>query len=241
MQTTTMTYPVQANGRDRPAELGGTQQVFRPQQYLGRECETPSHAFSLVAGWAVRYKLLSDGRRQITGVFLPGDICDLGWIGARTITQSVIAVTPVLSIAIDLDQFEDPDPAPEIQQALWNDVMARSEQQTEWTVSLGRKSALERLAHLFCEIFVRLRLAGQTRGDSCDFPLTQLDLADMTGLTPVHVNRTLQEMRGSGLVKLEARRLTLPSFVRLADVGMFNEDYLAPLTRVRCRDLVGFS
>jgi CRP-like cAMP-binding protein len=93
-------------------------------------------------------------------------------------------------------------------------------------MSLGQRTASERMAHLLCELFVRLRLAGLTEDTSCDFPLTQSDLAEATGLSKVHVNRTLQELRSAELIVLKGRYLTIPSLDRLVDVGLFNANYL---------------
>lgn len=100
--------------------------------------------------------------------------------------------------------------------------------QREWTVSIGQRSALERLGHLFCELFLRLRAVGLTDGDGdgCDLPLTQNDLGEATGLTPVHVNRTLQDMRKAGLVVLEHRRLTVPDLAALQESALFSPNYL---------------
>ena len=98
--------------------------------------------------------------------------------------------------------------------------------QREWTTNVGQRTAYERLAHLFCELFVRLRTVGLTDGKSCDFPPTQLDLADATGLTSVHVNRTIQELRRDGLIELHNRRLTIPDLRALMNACMFNANYL---------------
>jgi CRP-like cAMP-binding protein len=93
-------------------------------------------------------------------------------------------------------------------------------------MSLGQRTASERMAHLLCEIFLRLRLAGLTRENSCDFPLTQSDQADATGLSKVHVNRTLQELRSAELIVLRGKSLTVPSLERLMNAGLFNANYL---------------
>jgi CRP-like cAMP-binding protein len=93
-------------------------------------------------------------------------------------------------------------------------------------MNLGQRTALERMAHLFCEIIFRLRLSGLTKDDSCDFPLTQADLADATGLSKVHVNRTLQELRSADLIVLKGKTLAVPNLRRLMDAGLFNANYL---------------
>lgn len=98
--------------------------------------------------------------------------------------------------------------------------------QREWTLNVGQRSAFERVAYLLVELFLRLECVGLTDGESCEFPLTQTDLADATGLTAVHVNRTLQELRRAGLIVLQNRTLTLPNRDALKRAAMFNSNYL---------------
>jgi len=98
--------------------------------------------------------------------------------------------------------------------------------QREWAVNLGLRDATERMAHLFCELFLRLSLVGLVSGHSCEMPVTQADLAEATGLSPVHVNRTLQELRRLGLIVLKDKTLTIPDLEALADTAQFNPNYL---------------
>lgn len=115
---------------------------------------------------------------------------------------------------------------PRVTQALlWHELVDVSVQR-EWTLNVGQRSSYERIGHLFVELFFRLRTIGMTAGNSFDFPLIQADIAEATGLTPVHVNRTLQALRSDGLLELQGRRATLPDLERLKDVSLFNPDYL---------------
>jgi CRP-like cAMP-binding protein len=98
--------------------------------------------------------------------------------------------------------------------------------QREWTLNLGQRTAYERLGHLLVELYVRLRAVGRAEEGRCDFPLTQTDLAEASGLTAVHVNRTLQELRGDGLIELERRQLHILDMQRLMDSASFNPNYL---------------
>jgi CRP-like cAMP-binding protein len=113
-----------------------------------------------------------------------------------------------------------------VTQAFWSEALVNIAIQREWTLNLGQRNAYERVAHLLVELFLRLKSVKLTQEDSCDFPLTQNDLADATGLTAVHVNRTLQELRRDGLIILEHKRLTIPDIKRLMDAAMFNPNYL---------------
>ena len=96
----------------------------------------------------------------------------------------------------------------------------------EWLVNVGSRSAVERLAHLFCELLVRLRAVDRTEGDSFELPVTQAELGDTTGLSNVHVNRSLQELRRQGLIELKGRRLTILNLPRLRAVAEFRSNYL---------------
>jgi len=118
------------------------------------------------------------------------------------------------------------DAHPRVVQALWWESLVAAATQREWAVSLGQRDATERMAHLFCELFLRLKTVGLTRGNSCDLPLTQPEMGEATGLSAVHVNRTLQELRASGLIVLRDRTLTIPNFEALAEVALFNANYL---------------
>ncbi len=110
---------------------------------------------------------------------------------------------------------------PRLKQALFWDQLVTVSVQREWTLNVGHRTAYERIAHLLCEMIFRLRAVGLSDGKSCDFPLTQVDLADATGLTSVHVNRTLQELRREGLIELHGRKLAVPKLEALMIAGTF--------------------
>jgi CRP-like cAMP-binding protein len=111
-------------------------------------------------------------------------------------------------------------------EALWCEQLVNCAIQREWAVNIGRRVALERVAHLLCEIVERLRTVGLLNGDSCGFPVTQMDLADATGLSVVHLNRTLQELRAAGLIVLRERVLSISDLDALRNAGLFNPIYL---------------
>jgi CRP-like cAMP-binding protein len=116
---------------------------------------------------------------------------------------------------------------PNVQRAIWLDTLIDSSIFREWVVNVGRRDARERIAHLLCELAARLRSTSSgTQGQNYDFPLTQEQIADCTGLTAVHTNRTLQGLRRDGLISLSSSRLTILDWDRLAEVGDFNERYL---------------
>jgi CRP-like cAMP-binding protein len=200
---------------------------FGPRIDIVREGERPKSVNLILAGWACRYKQLEDGRRQIVSFFLPGDICDLNVFILREMDHSIGTITSVTIADLSREFFgEISSGYPRIATAFWWESLVNSAIQREWTMSLGQRTASERMAHLLCEIFLRLQLAGLTHDNGCEFPLTQSDLADATGLSKVHVNRTLQELRSAELIVLKGKSLTVPSLERLMNAGLFNANYL---------------
>ncbi|MBU6461537.1 MAG: Crp/Fnr family transcriptional regulator [Bradyrhizobium sp.] len=181
----------------------------------------------LLSGWLCRYKVLEDGRRQIVSFVLPGDSCDAHayWLGR--IDHSISALTPAVYAEISRAAFEAMlanDKS--IAEAFWCETLINAAVQREWVINLGRRSALERVAHLLCELYERLRIVGLVDGNSYDFPVTQTDAADAVGLSGVHMNRMLQELRGSDLIVLRGRTLTINDHQTLKNTALFSADYL---------------
>jgi CRP-like cAMP-binding protein len=181
----------------------------------------------MLDGWACRYKQLPDGKRQIVSLFVPGDFCDVNVYILRSMDHSIGAITRLKVAMITPDEMNALTATrPRITQALWWHELVTSAIQREWTLNLGQRSAYERLAHLLIELYMRLNTVGRAQHGRCDFPLTQNDLADATGLTAVHVNRTLQELRRDGLIELDRKQLQILDLERMVDVSMFNANYL---------------
>ena len=214
---------------DRAALQNISSRVIRvePRRDLVSEGEPPKEVHLLLDGWGARYKGLPDGKRQIVGFFLPGDFCDLNVYILRRLDNSIGAITQMKVAIISPDETDSLTAKhPRITQALlWHELVTASVQR-EWLLNIGQRSAHARIAHLLLELYFRLRTVGLAQDGRCDFPLTQTDLAEATGLTPVHVNRMLQELRADELIELERRQLHIPNVKRLMDVGMFNPDYL---------------
>lgn len=194
---------------------------------LAREGDNPRAVKLILEGWACRYKMTRDGLRQVLGFLVPGDFCGLDVLVLQRMNHSIGTITRVSVAQFTFDRLESVSAEhPRIAQALrWHESVDTSIQR-EWLVNLGRRTAYERVGHLLVELFHRLRSVGLTEGEGCDFPLTQNDLGDATGLTSVHINRTLQELRRQGLVVLERKRLRLPNLEALSDASGFNPNYL---------------
>lgn len=205
----------------------GNRQSIAAQGDIVREGDPPRVIRVILKGWACRYKLLEDGRRQIIGFFLPGDLCDLNIFVLKRMDHSIRALTPVQYVTLSPHEFEKLTFGnPRIQQALWWETLVNAAIQREWIVNLGQRSALERLAHLLCELHIRLQVVGMVSDETCEFPITQLELADALGLTAVHISRTLKELRTRDLIRLRGHQLEILDFHELCRLAMFDANYL---------------
>jgi CRP-like cAMP-binding protein len=191
------------------------------------EGDKPRFVHLVLDGWACRYKQLPDGKRQIVSMFVPGDFCDLNVYILKHMDHSIGAITRLKVAMISSEEMNALTAGrPRVTEALWWHELVTAAVQREWTLNLGQRSAYERLAHLLVELYLRLKAVGRAHDGRCDFPLTQNDLADATGLTSVHVNRTLQELRRDGMIELERKQLQIVDLERMMDVSMFNTNYL---------------
>ncbi|WP_164867978.1 Crp/Fnr family transcriptional regulator [Rhodovarius crocodyli] len=204
---------------------------FAPREDIVSEGDPPQFMHAVLRGWLCHYKALPNGRRQITGFSLPGDICDERVFLIRQMDHSIAAVTNATVGLIDRHRLQDlMGRRPRLQQAMARQSYLRLSMQREWLVSVGQRGAIERLAHLLCELHLRLEAVGQAEPDSCEMPLTQSEIAEATGLSTVHVNRTLQELRAANLIVLRDRTLQIPDLRALREAAMFDPSYL------RCGD-----
>lgn len=181
----------------------------------------------IVQGWACRYRVLENGKRQIISILVPGDLCEPFGALPQINDDPLSTITPVTFVPVKLDGLaRAAQSSPAIAKALWWDLLVATRIERELIVSLGRRMAPERTGHLFCELYLRLETVGLVNDCGYEFPLTQSVLADALGLSTVHVNRSLQELRSSGLISLHNRRLTIHNFWRLQELCSFDPTYL---------------
>lgn len=187
----------------------------------------PSNVHLVMDGFACRYKILSDGKRQITAFLVPGDFCDLhvAILGEMDHTIGTpwgchIVEIPTATIE-ELGQNH-----PRIMRALWWATLVDEGTLRSWLVSMGQRPADKQLAHLICELLVRLQTVGAADANSFDFPLSQVDIGDTMGISVVHVNRTLQYLRGQGFVIWKHKRIHIPNVSRLMNFADFDPKYL---------------
>jgi CRP-like cAMP-binding protein len=217
-----------AASRDAIIALGDVRiGTAEPGRDVISEGDDPRDVYLITQGWACRYKILEDGERQLVGLFVPGDLCDLNVYILHRMDHSVGALTRVAYATISPQMFEElGDAHPRVLRALWWESLVAASVQREWTVNLGRRDAYESLSHLCCEMFLRMRLVGLAKDGVCDFPLTHRDIADALGLTETHVGRVIRKMNDAGFATLRRRVLTVHNLAKLKSAARFNPNYL---------------
>jgi CRP-like cAMP-binding protein len=171
--------------------------------------------------------MLPDGGRQILAFMLPGDFCDIHIAVLRAIDHSFVTITPARVALLPRAQMEAlVEIGPTITRAFWWSQLVDQSVLRAWIVSMGRRTARERIAHLMCELYIRMRNIGLANDANCNMPLTQLVIADAVGLTPVHVNRVLKSLRVEKVMELSAGSLTILDPVQLAEIAGFDGNYL---------------
>ena len=191
------------------------------------EGSVPRSVFLLKEGMAIRYRALPDGGRQIMTFLIPGDLCDMHVFLLKAMDHSIGTITPVRVAPISREGMMDlVSHHPRISAALWWSSLQEEAMLRERIVSLGRRDARGRIAYLLCELLWRHGAVGLTNGEQFRLPLTQTELGDTLGLTPVHVNRVLKEFRERRLIAMEHRMLSLLDVEGLQSIAAFNKDYL---------------
>lgn len=192
-----------------------------------REGEKVGHIHLVLKGFAGRAKTLDDGTRQFMAFMFPGDLCDLEVFVLEAMDHEILALTRTTCVLIPADEMETLlTESSNITRALWWSTMTDSAVLREWIVNHGSRNARKRIAHLLCEILVRYRLIGEGANNTVPFPLTQEELSEATGMSPIHANRMLQELRSQGLVELSNRVLTILDFEELRKAADFDPSYL---------------
>jgi CRP-like cAMP-binding protein len=193
---------------------------------LIREGDAPGDVRLILAGFACRYKRLADGRRQIMAYLVPGDFCDLHVFILKAMDHTIATLSPCRVVDIPRERILEMTERPALARALWWAALVDEATLREWLVNIGARSAEQRVAHLLCELLLRLRVVGLADGAEYELPVTQQELGDTTGLTNVHVNRVLQRLRGDGLITLTGKHLVILDVERLNAFSGFTPNYL---------------
>ncbi|HEY8612009.1 MAG TPA: Crp/Fnr family transcriptional regulator, partial [Roseomonas sp.] len=207
-----------AEDRQAILDLPMTVRSYDDGQDIVRDGDTPKECCLILEGFTCRYKLLPDGRRQIMAFHTPGDMPDLQSLHLAVMDHSVAAMAPTLAAFIphksmrELTQFH-----PRLLHALWRDTLVDAAIFREWMIGMGRRDAHERITHLICEMLLRFEGVGLAPDRSFNMPVTQADVADALGLSNVHVNRVLQDLRRDGLITWTRSAVTVLKWEELQD------------------------
>ncbi len=197
-----------------------------PSAYLLREGQNPKSCAFIIDGFAYRQKLTSDGEREIVSILVPGDWMDVQNLFLDESDHDIQALTSLTIAEIPIQPMREMVlDSPQIARALWLTTLVESSIHREWLLNIGRRSARVRLAHLICEFSVRLS-ANLTKTKTYELPMTQEQLGDALGLTPVHVNRVLKTLEREGLIDRQKRLIAITDWDRLSAVAEFNSRYL---------------
>lgn len=220
--------PLDAADRAAILSLPHDVRILRTGAFLTRAGQNQSCCWLLTEGVACRHKIVADGGRQIVGLHLPGSLLDFQAPVVGSSDDNVQALTVVEAACIPVAAFEATTAArPSLLRALLAEAMVEASIFREWIANIGRRDARTRLAHLLCELALRQQMTGLTReAGSFHLPMTQEQIADVLGLTAVHVNRTLQLLEAGGLIRRAKRRVLILDWLGLQQAGDFRPAYL---------------
>jgi CRP-like cAMP-binding protein len=226
-----LAYRAALSGEDRAAimALPFTVRMMERGQFIVRERELASHSCLILSGYSIRSKMTATGSRQIVAIHMKGELVDIQNSMLKVADHSVQMLTAgriamirreeIIQLTLD---------RPAVGQAMWIDTLVDASILREWVANVGRRDARTRVAHILCEFAVRLRVGGQGAADThYELPMTQDQLADATGLTAVHINRTLKGLEKDGLIERpNPRVISIGNWRKLAEVGDFDTNYL---------------
>lgn len=205
----------------------GPEETFAHRADVARQGERQTASRLLVSGMVVRTRVLEDGRRQITEVHVPGDFVDLHGMLLKQLDHDLVAIGPARLQRFSHEALRRiTEEQPHLTRMLWMSTLLDAAVHREWLVAAGRRSAIQQVAGLFCELLVRNQVVGLAPRDSYAFPPIQTDLADACGLSSVHINRVVQELRELKLISWSGGRVTIHDYRRLAELGRFDPSFL---------------
>lgn len=202
--------------------------TFEAGETLIRQGTRPGESCLVLSGFAARSHDLASGQRQLAAIHMAGDFVDLHCFLLKLMDHSVVALSHCKAGFTTHEALKAiTEEMPHLTRMLWASTVIDAAIQRAWLTSAGRRSAVTRLAHLICEMFRRLEAVGLTSGWSFSFPVSQIDLGDMLGLSAVHINRTLQDLRATGLVTWQKPTVTVEDWDGLARFAEFDPTYLS--------------
>jgi CRP-like cAMP-binding protein len=222
-------HPMSKKARQALIDLPSGRQTYETYRDIVREGERTTRCCLIESGFASRYKTLPNGGRQINSFHFPSDMVDLQSSLLMVADHGVRTHAPTTIVTFDCqDILKLADDYPEWGRAFWFDTMVDSSIFREWTLNVGRRTAVSRVAHLLLEFAWRLKSIGESDGRKFTVPVTQSDLADAAGLSAVHTNRSLQRLREDGLIRSYGKTVVIEKPDELAKVASFDARYLHP-------------
>jgi CRP-like cAMP-binding protein len=201
--------------------------VLKDHQDIVREGDQPSRSCLLLSGFACVYKLTAQGKRQIVSFSIAGDIPDLQSLHLKVLDNSVSTISQCRVGFIPHEALHEICAGyPRLAAAFWRETLIDAAIFREWVMNVGRREGASRMAHILCELVVRLKAVDLVEDHVCDLPITQSEFADALGFTTVHVNRVLQQLRADGLIETKGTRLKIPDWNKLKEMGEFDPTYL---------------
>lgn len=223
------TRSLSAAAREAFLALPLEQHIYGTYQDFIKEGERPTRSCLIVEGVVSRYKTLRNGRRQISSFHFPGEMVDLHATLLTVADSGMRTHTPTTIVTINCEDILDlAAQYSEWGRAFWFDTLVDASVFREWTLNLGQRTAAARVAHLLLEINARLERIGQSDGRRFVLPITQLDLADAVGLSAVHTNRSIQQLRQSGTIRTQGREVVIEDYASLVAQAGFDPSYLHP-------------
>lgn len=220
-------FPLSEEEKQALLELPVQATLIKADQDIVRTGDSPSRCFLLLDGYVCAYKLTSEGKRQIIGWYVPGDIPDLQSLHLKVLDCSLTTITPCTVGFIQHEALHRLcDLHPRIMAALWRETLVDGSIFREWLLNIGQRDATARIAHILCEFLVRLKAVGLAQDHTFDLPITQVELADAIGTSNVHVNRILQDFRARDIIRTTGSQVQIPDWDRLKQVGDFDPLYL---------------
>jgi CRP-like cAMP-binding protein len=200
---------------------------YAPGQDLVMEGQRPYRSMLVTTGFTCRYRMLADGERQVTAIHIAGDFVDLHSFLLKEMDHSVGALTACSVITFPHERLvKVTERYPHLTRMLWLLTLLDGAIHREWLVGMGRLSAAQRTGHLICEVYARLRAVGLAEDHSFAFPITQAAMADAVGISTVHINRVLQELRQDDLIGWDRGLLVIRHWNALAAMAQFDDRYL---------------
>jgi CRP-like cAMP-binding protein len=191
------------------------------------EDSRPTSSCLIESGWTARAVHRPSGARQLTALHIPGDFVDLHGLLLKRMDHSVVALSECTAVFVPHENLRAiSEKAPHLTRMLWMSTTIDAAIQRKMTALIGRHTPAERLAHLICELYRRLEVVDLAADGQFRLPLTQSELADILGLSLVHTNRTVQDLRATHWIRWEQFQVTITNFEKLAAFAAFDATYL---------------